>query len=83
MGIYFRRTDDGVGITGDVVKLMRAPNGEKVLLLFVHPRPSAEKWSLLMDAYAHRISPIAVEQSDVTRYPESLYVCKLAVKESF
>jgi len=84
LGIYFPRTADGVGITGDVIKLLRATEGNKVLLLFVHPRPSHEKWSAMMESYFRRMAPIAlVEESDVNRYPESLYICKLGVSGAF
>jgi hypothetical protein len=84
LGIYFPRSADGVGITGDVIKLLRATDGNKVLLLFVHPRPPREKWLAMRESYFRRMAPIAlVEDSDVSRNPESLYICKLNVKGGF
>ena len=84
LGVYFPRTDDGVGITGDVIKLMRVTEGVKALLLFVHPRPALEKWPLVLESYARRIAPITVREiSTIDRYPPPLYICKLSVEGGF
>jgi hypothetical protein len=74
----------GGGFTDDLVKLLRAPDGDKVVLLFVLPRPAPEQWSDLLETYQRRIAPITFsEQSLIEAYPDALYVCKLALREMF
>lgn len=74
----------GAAFTDDIVKLMRVPAGERAVLLFVLPRPSAAEWADLLATYSRRIAPLAFrEESDVSAYPEPLYVCKLGIKETF
>lgn len=68
----------------DIVKLMRVPDGDRGVLLFVLPRPAPDAWAELLATYSRRIAPLAFrEESDVSAYPEGLYVCKLGVKEAF
>ncbi len=84
LGVYFPRSADGVGVTDDLVKLLRIPEGNKELLLFVHPRPDASAWSEIMSAYARRIAPIAFEETTaLADYPPELYICKLTLKGGF
>ena len=74
----------GATFTDDLVKLLRAPDGDKAVLLFVLPRPSPADWADLLATYQRRIAPISFEErSDVVDYPDALYVCKLALKEMF
>lgn len=75
---------DAIGVTDDVVRLLRVPEGSPMILLFVYPRPDPEAWTSLMESYASRIHPISVkETSAIGDYPESLYICKLAVEGAF
>lgn len=75
---------DAIGVTDDVVRLLRAPDGQPMILLFVYPRPEPEGWASLMESYGQRIYPISVkEQGSVGDDPEELYVCKLAVEGAF
>ena len=84
LGIYFLKSADGVGITEDLVKLMRVPDGDTAVLLFAYPRPDATAWSELMSAYARRIAPIAFkEETSLSDYPPELYVCKLKLTGGF
>jgi len=72
------------GFADDLVKLMRVPDPDRAVLLFVLPRPSPAQWSDLLATYARRIAPLAFdEQSRIEDYPDALYVCKLALKEMF
>ena len=65
-------------------RLLRVPDGSPMILLFVYPRPEPEAWASLMESYASRIHPISVkETSAIGDYPESLYICKLAVEGAF
>ena len=74
----------GAGFADDLVKLLRAPDGERGVLLFVLPRPSPAEWAELLATYQRRIAPIGFEEhSNVADYPEALYVCKLGLKEMF
>lgn len=74
----------GAGFADDLVKLMRAPDPDREVLLFVLPRPAPDQWKDLLATYARRIAPLAFEeQSDVAAYPAALYVCKLTLKEMF
>ena len=74
----------GGGFTDDIVKLLRVPDGDRVVLLFIYPRPDAAQWSELMSSLARRIAPIDfTETSTVAGYPPDLYVCKLSVSEGF
>jgi len=80
MGVFSK----GGHFTDDIVKLLRVPDGERAVLLFVHPRPDAAQWSELMSAYAGRIAPIGfTEESALADYPPDLYICKLSVSERF
>lgn len=75
---------DAIGVTDDVVRLLRVPDGTPMILLFVYPRPEPDAWTSLMESYSQRIYPISVkEQSAVGDYPEALYICKLAVEGAF
>ncbi|HET9477580.1 MAG TPA: hypothetical protein VFP63_08845 [Dehalococcoidia bacterium] len=72
------------GITEDLVKLMRVPDGDTAVLLFAYPRPEADAWSEIMSAYARRIAPIAFkETTSLADYPPELYVCKLKLTGGF
>jgi hypothetical protein len=74
----------GGGFTDDIVKLLRVPDGERLALLFVYPRPDPAQWSELLSSLARRIAPITfTEESDVASYPPEVYVCKLSVSEGF
>ncbi|MEO6196714.1 MAG: hypothetical protein ABIP58_01255 [Dehalococcoidia bacterium] len=74
----------GAGFADDLVKLMRAPDPDREVLLFVLPRPAPDQWKDLLATYARRIAPLAFEEmSDVATYPDELYVCKLGLKEMF
>ena len=74
----------GGGFTDDIVKLLRVPDGERAVLLFVYPRPDAGQWSELISSLARRIAPIDfTEESALADYPPELYVCKLSVSEGF
>lgn len=74
----------GGGFADDLVKLMRAPDPDREVLLFVLPRPGPDEWKELLGTYARRIAPLAFEEkSDVAAYPDELYVCKLGLKEMF
>jgi hypothetical protein len=74
----------GGGFADDLVKLMRAPDPDREVLLFVLPRPGIDEWKELLGTYARRIAPLAFEEkSDVAAYPDELYVCKLGLKEMF
>jgi hypothetical protein len=74
----------GAGFADDLVKLMRVPDPDRAVLLFVLPRPSPAQWSDLLATYARRIAPLAFdEQSRIDDYPDALYVCKLGLKELF
>jgi hypothetical protein len=74
----------GASFTDDLVKLLRAPDGDKAVLLFVLPRPSPDHWTELLATYQRRITPITfAEQSNIADYPPPLYVCKLTLKEMF
>jgi hypothetical protein len=74
----------GGGITDDIVKLLRVPDGDRAVLLFVYPRPDAAQWSELMLSLARRIAPIDfTETSALADYPPDLYICKLSVSEGF
>jgi hypothetical protein len=74
----------GGGFTDDIVKLLRVPDGDRAVLLFVYPRPDAVQWSELMSSLARRIAPISFPETSVlAEYPPELYVCKLAVSEGF
>ncbi len=74
----------GGGFADDLVKLMRAPDPDREVLLFVLPRPAPSEWKDLLATYARRIAPLAFEEkSDVAAYPGELYVCKLGLKEMF
>jgi hypothetical protein len=74
----------GGGFAEDLVKLMRVREGEKGVLLFVVPRPEPSQWADLLASYARRIAPLGFrELSEIGAYPESLYVCKLEVREVF
>jgi hypothetical protein len=74
----------GSSFTDDIVKLLRVPDGDRAVLLFVYPRPEPAQWTELMSAYARRIAPMSFrEESDLSAYPPELYVCKLAVSEGF
>jgi hypothetical protein len=75
---------DSLGVTDDVVRLLRVPEGSPHIVIFVYPRPEPETWSALMEAYRRRIYPIAVdEMTSPADYPQGLYVCKLEVKGGF
>ena len=72
------------GFTDDLVKLLRVPDGDRAVLLFVVPRPSPAQWTDLLATYQRRIAPITFsEQTAIADYPEELYVCKLDLKEMF
>ncbi len=74
----------GGGFLDDLVKLLRVPDGDRAVLLFVIPRPAPEQWSALLETYQRRIAPITfAEQSLIQAYPDAVYVCKLALKEMF
>ena len=74
----------GGGFTDDIVKLLRVPDGDRAVLLFVYPRPDAAQWSELMSSLARRIAPIDfAETSALADYPPDLYICKLSVSEGF
>lgn len=74
----------GAGFGEDLVKLMRVRDPEKGVLLFIVPRPEPAQWADLLQTYSRRIAPLGFrELSDITKYPESLYICKLAVQEMF
>jgi len=74
----------GGGFTDDIVKLVRVPDGDRAVLLFVYPRPDAAQWSELMSSLARRIAPISfTETSVLSEYPPDLYICKLSVSEGF
>jgi hypothetical protein len=74
----------GGGFTDDIVKLLRVPDGDRAVLLFVYPRPDAAQWSELMLSLARRIAPIDfTETSALAGYPPDLYICKLSVSEGF
>jgi len=74
----------GGGFTDDIVKLLRVPDGDRAVLLFVYPRPDAAQWSELMLSLARRIAPIDfTETSALAEYPPDLYICKLSVSEGF
>jgi hypothetical protein len=74
----------GGGFADDLVKLMRAPDPDREVLLFVLPRPAPNEWKDLLSTYARRIAPLAFEEkSDISAYPDELYVCKLGLKEMF
>lgn len=74
----------GGGFADDLVKLMRVPDGDKGLLLFVAPRPEPAQWVELLASYARRIAPLGFrELSEIGSYPSALYVCKLEVREAF
>jgi hypothetical protein len=74
----------GSTFTDDIVKLLRVPDGERAVLLFVYPRPEAGQWSELMSSLARRIAPIDfTEESKISDFPPELYVCKLSVSEGF
>jgi hypothetical protein len=74
----------GSTFTDDIVKLLRVPDGERVVLLFVYPRPEGGQWSELMSSLARRIAPISfTEESDLASFPPELYVCRLSVSEGF
>lgn len=80
----FSGMSDALGVTNDVVRLLRIPEGTPLVLMFVYPRPEPAAWRELLDAYRRRINPIRVEeQTSVEGYPASLYVCKLVVKGGF
>jgi hypothetical protein len=74
----------GASFSEDLVKLMRAPDPDREVLLLVVPRPGPDQWKDLLATYARRIAPLAFEEkSDVGAYPDELYVCKLGLKEMF
>jgi hypothetical protein len=74
----------GSTFTDDIVKLLRVPEGERAVLLFVYPRPEAGQWSELMSSLARRIAPISfTEESTLSDFPPELYVCRLSVSEGF
>jgi hypothetical protein len=74
----------GGGFTDDIVKLLRVPDGDRAVLLFVYPRPHAAQWSELMLSLTRRIAPIDfTETSVLADYPPDLYICKLSVSEGF
>jgi hypothetical protein len=74
----------GSTFTDDIVKLLRVPEGERAVLLFVYPRPEPGRWGELMSSLARRIAPISfTEESAVADYPPELYVCRLSVSEGF
>jgi hypothetical protein len=82
-GFYLQKGGPG-DVTEDLVKLMRAPDGDTAVLLFVHPRPDASAWEEIMSAYSRRIAPIAFkEETSLGDYPEALYVCKLRLTGGF
>ena len=75
---------DAVGVTDDVIRLLRVPDGTPHIVLFVFPRPATDAWAETMGSYKRRIAPIGVEEeSSPEGYPEALYVCKLAVSGGF
>jgi hypothetical protein len=74
----------GSTFTDDIVKLLRVPDGDRAVLLFVYPRPDTSQWSELMSSLARRIAPIDfTEESDLASYPPELYVCRLSVSGGF
>jgi hypothetical protein len=74
----------GSSFTDDIVKLLRVPDGDRAVLLFVYPRPDPAQWTELMSAYSRRIAPISfTEESALGEYPPELYVCRLSVSEAF
>jgi hypothetical protein len=74
----------GGGFADDLVKLMRVREGEKLVLIFIVPRPEPAQWGDLLATYSRRIAPLGFrELSEIGSYPEALYVCKLALKEAF
>jgi hypothetical protein len=80
----FSGMSDALGVTDDVVRLLRIPEGTPLVLMFVYPRPEPAAWRELLHSYQRRINPIRVEeQTSVEDYPASLYVCKLAVSGGF
>ncbi|MFQ5473009.1 MAG: hypothetical protein ACE5FA_09020 [Dehalococcoidia bacterium] len=75
------RMTDAIGVTDDVVRLLRVSEGTPMILLFVYPRPDAADWAGLLESYGKRIFPISVtEQSTVSDYPDPLYISKLTVE---
>jgi hypothetical protein len=75
---------EAVGVTDDVIRLLRVPDGSAHIVLFVFPRPSADAWAETMASYKRRVAPIEVEETTSPEgYPEALYVCKLAVSGGF
>ena len=82
-GFFLQKGGPG-DVTEDLVKLMRVPDGESLVLLFAYPRPDPAGWSEIMSAYARRITPISFrEESRLDDYPEELYVCKLSLEGGF
>jgi hypothetical protein len=74
----------GAGFGEDLVKLMRVRDPGKGVLLFIVPRPEPGQWAELLQTYSRRIAPLGFrELSDVSAYPEALYICKLEVQEAF
>ena len=68
-------------VWGDVVKMLRLPEGRGFSVLFVYPRPEAERWAGLFDTYKRRIYPISIqERTSVTDYPPELYIAKIEVE---
>jgi len=60
-GFYLQKGGAG-DITEDLVKLMRVPDGDTLVLLFAYPRPEAAGWAELLSAYGRRIAPIAFSE---------------------
>lgn len=76
--IYFYR--DPIGIWPDVQKLGMLPPGAAFSPLFVHPRPDSAIWYRALTRACQRYHEFSLtELTSVERYPEELYIAKLAV----
>jgi hypothetical protein len=80
----FMQKGGAADVTEDLVKLMRVPDGETAVVLFVYPRPQPADWAEQMSTFSRRIAPISFkEESRLEDYPEALYICRLRLAGGF
>ena len=80
LGIYFYK--DSVGIWDDVQKLASVVEGHSYCVMFIYPRPEADRWQELLTKYRQLIGNYTFqEQSNVSQFPSDLYIAKIEIAQ--